>query len=70
MAAPPVMLLIVFEATLVPAPLKSTVIPIMSPVGVVFDVILLNVLFVIVFVGPLELDAPSPLRHPAIIVLP
>ena len=70
MAAPPVMLLIVFEATLVPAPLKSTVIPVMAPVGVVFAVILLNVLLVIVFVGPLAPVAPSMLFQPAMIVIP
>src|SRR5438477_1818932 len=70
MVAPPVMLLIVFEATLVPAPQRSTVIPVIAPVGVVFAVILLNVLLVIVFVGPLETDAPSMLFHPAMIVLP
>ena len=70
MAAPPVILLIVFEATLVPEPLKSTFIPVMAPVGVVFAVILLNVLLVIVFAGPVEADAPSVTFHPAIIVLP
>src|SRR5437867_9216442 len=70
MAAPPVILLIVFDATLVPGPQKSTVIPVIAPVGVVFAVILLNVLFVIVLVGPLELDAPSTLFHPAMTVLP
>src|SRR5438552_738660 len=70
MAAPPVILLIVFEATLVPVPLKSTVNPVITPVGVVFAVILLNVLLVIVLAGPLELDAPSILFHPAMIVLP
>ena len=69
-AAPPVMLLIVFRATLVPAPLKSTVIPVMAPVGVVFAVILSNVLLVIVFVGPLAPDVPSMLFQPAMIVLP
>ena len=70
MAAPPVTLLIVFETTVVPAPLKFSVIPVMAPVGVVFDVILLNVLLVIVFAGPFEADPPSMLFQPAMIVLP
>ena len=70
MAPPPVTLLIVFEATLVPGPLRFTVIPVMAPVGVVLAVILLNVLFVIVFVGPLELEAPSMLSQASMIVLP
>ena len=42
----------------------------MAPVGVVFDVMLLKVLFVIVFVGPLAADVPSMLFHPSITVLP
>src|SRR5437870_3881866 len=70
MAPPPVILLIVFEATLVPVPLKSTVNPVITPVGVVFAVILSNVLLMIVFVGPVELDAPSMLFQPAMAVLP
>jgi hypothetical protein len=69
-AAPPVTLLMVFEATLVPTPLKSTVIPVMVPVGVVFATMLLNVLLVIVFVGPLAPDAPSMTFHPAMVVVP
>ena len=55
-AAPPVTLLTVLVETLVPDPLKSTDIPVMAPVGVVFDVMLSKVLFVIVLVGPLEVD--------------
>src|SRR5207247_6052875 len=70
MAGRPLMLLIVFELTVLTAPAMSTVIPVIAPVGVVFAVILLNVLFVIVLVGPLELDAPSILFHPAMTVLP
>src|SRR5258705_2748177 len=69
-AAPPVMLLTVFEETTVLKPLKFILIPVMVPVGVVFAVILLNVLLVIVFVGPLAVDAPSVLDQPAITVLP
>ena len=70
MAAPPVMLLIVLEETVDPEPLKSTVMAVIAPVGVVFDVMLSKVLLVIVFAGPLDVDAPSLLFHPATTVLP
>ena len=53
------MSLIVLLFTVVPAPLKLTVRPVIAPVGVVFDVMLSKVLFVIVLVGPTEADAPS-----------
>jgi hypothetical protein len=71
-AAPPVRFEIVFADTrLVPAlPLKFTLIPTMLPVGVAVAVQLLNVLFVIVFVGPFVADAPSVLTQPAIDVEP
>src|SRR2546423_8961339 len=68
MAAPPVMLLTVLEETVDPAPLEFTVIAVMAPVGVVFAVMLSNMLLVIVLVGPLEDEAPSTLFHPAMIV--
>src|ERR1051325_4143629 len=64
------MLVIVFEFSVLPAPLMSPVIPGIAPVGVVLATMLLNVLLVMVFVGPLELDAPSALFHPAIMVEP
>src|SRR5437868_7978152 len=64
------MLLIVFEFTVLPAPAMSTVITVIVPVGVVFAVMLSNVLLVIVLVGPLEPEEPSVLFHPLIIVLP
>src|SRR5262249_36048732 len=69
-AAPPVMLLIVLEETVDPEPLISTVIAVIAPVGVVFDVILSKVLLVIVLVGPLDVEAPSLLFQPSTIVLP
>src|ERR1043165_8239701 len=64
------MLLIVLEETVELAPLKFTLITVMTPVGVVFAVMLSKVLLVIVFLGPLELEPPSMLFHPAMIVLP
>ena len=60
-------LLTVFVLTFVPGPLKFTDIPV---IALVPPVMLLNVLFVIVFVGPLVEDAPSVLLHPASVVAP
>src|SRR5438105_8905287 len=64
-----VTLLIVFDLPVLLEPLISTVITVMARVGVVLDVMLLNVLLVMVFVGP-EPDAPSALFQPAMIVEP
>src|SRR5689334_656414 len=61
------MLLIVLFETFVLGPLKLTLIPVTALVP---PVILLKVLLVIVFPGPLELEAPSVLLQPAIAVAP
>src|SRR5262245_39624629 len=66
-AAAEFMLLTVLELTIVPAPLKFTDRPV---IALVPPVMLLNVLFVIVFVGPFVELAPSVLDHPAIVVAP
>ena len=67
MAPVPVTLLIVFELTLVPLPPKLLV---MMVIALLPPAMLLKVLPVIVLVGPLVLDAPSVLLHPAIVVAP
>jgi hypothetical protein len=66
-APPPVTFVIELDPTSVFAPLKltsNTVIALVPPA------MLLNVLFVIVFVGPLVEDAPSVLLQPASVVAP
>ena len=61
---PPVMLLTVLFDMLDPGPPKSSLIPVIAPVGVLFAVQLSNVLLVIVFTGALEAEAPSWLTQP------
>ena len=69
-ASPPVMLLIVLVATVVPAPLKLMLIIVIAPVGVVLAVMLLNVLLVIVLFAELVDDEPSLFDQPTMVVLP
>ena len=67
MAPVPVTPLIVFVLTLVPLALKLMLIPVMALLP---PAMLLKVFPVMVLVGPLELEEPSVLLQPAIVVAP